>query len=205
VKRKILLDLSVPRPPASALPEGTQGEDTPHLLLDSQHGSVFGEVWVLRANREDTMTPLLAARERVHLHFHSHYSSVKARVHVHPSTVEPRPFLNIDVEAPHGSVVITIPRSFRGQLKLQSEHGSVRLSSALAPRAATLSTLNGTHTYFVGERPSCGMWHTGESGDGEEVDRLIGSSKNGSVKVSYDDEDASSTGVFRSLFKAIGF
>ena len=81
----------------------------------------------------------------------------------------------------------------------------MRLSSALAPRAATLSTLDGTHTYFVGERPSSGTWHTGESGDGEEVDGLIGSSKYGSVKVSYDDEDASRTGIFSSLFKAIGF
>ena len=87
VKRKFLLDLSVPRPPASALPEGTQGEDTPNLLLDSHNGSVFGEVWVLRANREDTQDTTahegsepLPARERVRLHFHSHNGSVKAVV-----------------------------------------------------------------------------------------------------------------------------
>jgi hypothetical protein len=55
------------------------------------------------------------------------------------------------------------------------------------------------------------MWHTGESEDGDEVDGVIGSSKHGSVKVSYDDEieDASSStkgpGVLSSLFKAIGF
>jgi hypothetical protein len=203
VKQKILLDLSVPRPPASALPEGAQGEDTPHLVLDSHNGSVFGEVWVLRANREDTAgsNPL----ERVHLHFRSHNGAIKALVHLHPSTVEPRPFLNIDVKAHNGSVAITIPRSFRGQLTLHSDNGRVHLSSALAPRAATLSTLNGTHTYFVGERPSGGMWHTGGSEDGEEVDGVVGSSKNGSVKVSYDDEDASSTGVLGSLFKAMGF
>lgn len=78
VKQKILLDLSVPRPPASALPEGAQGEDTPHLVLDSHNGSVFGEVWVLRANREDTAgsKPL----ERVHLHFRSHNGAIKALV-----------------------------------------------------------------------------------------------------------------------------
>ena len=127
------------------------------------------------------------------------------RQHFHPSTVEPRPFLNIDVKGHNGSVAITIPRSFRGQLKLHSDNGSVRLSSGLAPRAATLSALNGTHTYFVGERPNCGNWNTGESEDGEEVDGVIGSTKNGSVKVSYDDEDAGSTGVLSSLFKAIGF
>ena len=114
--------------------------------------------------------------------------------------MEPRPFLDIDVKAQYGSVAITIPRSFRGQLKLHSDNGSVRLSSVLAPRAATLSVLNGTHTYFVGERPSSGKWNTGESEDGEEVDGLIGSTKNESVKVSYDDEDA---GVLSSLFNAI--
>ena len=83
VKRKFLLDLSVPRLPASALPEGAQGEDTPNLLLDSHNGSVFGEVWVLRANREDTAqegSKPVPAQERVRLHFHSHNGSVKAIV-----------------------------------------------------------------------------------------------------------------------------
>ena len=81
LKRKFLLDLSIPRPPASVLPEGTQGEDTPQLLLDSHNGSVFGEVWVLRANREDNTGPKpLAAQERIHLHFRSHNGAVKALV-----------------------------------------------------------------------------------------------------------------------------
>ena len=69
-----------------------------------------------------------------------------------------------------------------------------------------LSGLNG-YTYFVGERPSDDKWHTGMSGEGEEVDEVIGWSKNGSVKVSYDDEDAGvrTTGVLSSLFRAMGF
>jgi hypothetical protein len=231
VKRKILLDLNVPRPPASALPVGAQGEDTPHLMLDSHNGSVSGEIWVLRANLEDTTAPEdgKPARERAHLHLHSHNGAVKAlvvrrlgkanprrvltdcivdRQHLHPSMVEPRPFFSIEVRAHNGSVTITIPRSFRGQLTLHTDNGRVHLSPALAPRAATLSTVNGTHTYFVGERPSNGKWHTGGSEDGEEVDGLIGSSKNGSLKVSYDDEDVNGTkgpGVFSSLFKAMGF
>jgi hypothetical protein len=92
-------------------------------------------------------------------------------------------------------------------MTLHSDHGRVHLSPTLAPRAASLSTLNGTHTYFVGERPSDGKWHTGEREDGDEVDGLIASSKNGSIKVSYDEEDARSRepGVFSSLFKAMGF
>jgi hypothetical protein len=91
-------------------------------------------------------------------------------------------------------------------LTLHTDNGGVYLSSTLAPRAASLSALsgrNGTHTYFVGERPSNGKWHTGESGDGDEVDGLIASSKNGSIKVSYDEEDEKGPGVFSSLFKAM--
>ena len=129
------------------------------------------------------------------------------RQHIHPRTVEPRPFLNIEVKAYNGAIAVTIPRTFRGQLMLHTVNGGVHLSSTLAPRAASLSVLNGTHTYFVGERPSCGKWYTSESEDGDEVDGLIASSKNGSIKVSYDEEDVShkGTGVLSSLFKAIGF
>jgi hypothetical protein len=82
VKRKILLDLSVPRPPASALPDGMPpGEDTPHLMLDSHNGSVSGEVWVLRAaNLEDTAAPKPPTRERVNLLFRSRNGAIKALV-----------------------------------------------------------------------------------------------------------------------------
>jgi hypothetical protein len=121
---------------------------------------------------------------------------------------EPYPFLSIDARARNGAVTITIPRSFRGQLTLHTDNGRVHLSSALAPRAAALSNLDGTHTFFVGERPSDGKWHTGPGRDGEEVDEVVGWSKNGSVKVSYDDEDVSSMKsprVLSSLFKAMGF
>jgi len=85
VKRKILLDLSLPRPPASALPVPHQGEDIRHLTLDSHNGSVAGEVWVLRPKPEESPVAVQGgakkpARERVHLHFHSHNGSVKAQV-----------------------------------------------------------------------------------------------------------------------------
>jgi len=208
VKRKILLDLNLPRPPASALPVPPEGEDIPHLTLDSHNGAVSGEVWVLRADSQGIAAQgdTKPSCERVCLNFHSHNGAVRTIVHVHPSTVEPRPFLNVDVKAHNGAITIAIPRSFHGQLTLHTDNGRVQLSSELAPRAATLSAQNGTHTFFVGERPSSGNWHTGTSGDGDEVDGVIGWSKNGSVKVSYDDEDTSKgPGVLSSLFKAMGF
>ena len=102
---------------------------------------------------------------------------------------EPHTFLQIEARSHNGSVTISIPRSFRGQLILHSHNGRVLLSSALAPRAAMLSVLNRSHTYFVGEPPSDDKWRTGTSGEGEEVDEVIGWSQYGSVKISYDDKD----------------
>ncbi|KAH9989046.1 hypothetical protein BJV74DRAFT_838509 [Russula compacta] len=98
-----------------------------------------------------------------------------------------------------------IPRSFRGQLTLQTDNGRVHLSPALAPRAATLSTLNGTHTYFVGERPGCGKWHTGAgtSEDGDEVDEVIGITHCGPVRVFYEDEQL--PGMLSTFFQALRF
>ncbi len=121
---------------------------------------------------------------------------------------EPRPFLQIEARGHNGAITVSIPRSFRGQLTLHTDNGRVLLSSALAPRASMLSGLNGSHTYFVGERPDGDKWRTGTSGEGEEVDEVISWSKNGSVKVSYDDEDmagAKGPGVLGSLFRAMGF
>jgi hypothetical protein len=84
VKQRILLDLSLPRPPASTLPVPAVGQDeyTQHLLLDSHNGAVSGEVWLLSANREDTASHEVrkSTRERVHLYFGSHNGSVKAQV-----------------------------------------------------------------------------------------------------------------------------
>jgi len=212
-KRNILLDLSIPRPSASALPvTGTcEGQGIPHLTLDSHNGTVSWEVWVLRANLERSVVAH-GDDQPARLHFHTHNGIVNALVHFHPSTVNPRPFLSIEARAHNGSIAIAIPRSFRGQLTLRTHNGRLLLSSALASRAVELSTFDRTQSYFVGERPSSGKWHTGTSDDGDEVDGLIGSCHNGDVKVSYDDEleleDVSSTkgpGFFSSLFNAMGF
>jgi hypothetical protein len=70
-KRKIILNLSIPRPPAVS-----KASDTPHLLLGSQNGSVSWEVWVLRTNPK----PEGSARERARLHFNTHNGNAKALV-----------------------------------------------------------------------------------------------------------------------------
>ena len=200
-----------------------------NLILDSHNGAVSGEIWVLRSDAGDSVVRRSKGiRDRVRLEFLSHNGSIKALVvsktpliqgnnfkmlsliwqHVHASMAEPRPFLQIEARGHNGSVTISIPRCFRGQLTLHTHNGRVQLSSALAPHAAMLSGLNGSHTYFVGERPRDDKWRTGTSGEGEEVDEVIGWSKNGSVKVSYDDEDVAGVrtpGVLTSLFRAMGF
>ncbi|KAH8998019.1 hypothetical protein EDB92DRAFT_1837472 [Lactarius akahatsu] len=178
IKTKILLDLSMPPPQASALPTGIHGPDMPHLILDSHNGAVSGEVWVHRPNLGDTSSGRNKdKRERARLEFRSQNGAIKALVHIHPSMAEPRPFLQIEAKGHNGSVTISIPRSFRGQLMLHTDNGRVR--------------------------PDGDKWRTGTSGEGEEVDEVIGWSKNGSVKVSYDDEDLAGAGVLSSFFRAM--
>ena len=82
MKQKVLLDLNIPRPPAFALPVVPQGEDIPHLTLDSHNGSVSGEVWVLREDSQGSAAQgdTKPARERVRLNFYSHNGSVRAIV-----------------------------------------------------------------------------------------------------------------------------
>ncbi|KAH8993601.1 hypothetical protein EDB86DRAFT_2805533, partial [Lactarius hatsudake] len=192
IKTKILLDLSMPPPQASALPTGIHDPDMSHLLLDSHNGAVSGEVWVHRPNLGDTSSGRNKdKRERARLAFHSHNGAIKA-LHIHPSMAEPRPFLRIEAKGHNGSVTISIPRSFRGQLTLHTDNGRVVLS----PCAGT-SRLNAVRA----QRITCVLCR----GEGEEVDEVIGWSKNGSVKVSYDDEDLAGAGVLSSLFRAMGF
>jgi hypothetical protein len=207
IKQKICLDLSIPLSQASALPgSGTDVSEMPNLVLDSHNGSVIAEVWVHRSDPVEN--GIKDPSKRARLDFRSENGTVKALVHVHPSMAEPRPFLQIEARAHNGSVAISIPRSFRGQITLHTDNGHVQLSSALASHAAMLSGLNGSHTYFVGERPDGDKWCTGAGGEGEKVDEVIGWSKNGSVKVSYNDEGVAGTrspGVLTTLFRAMGF
>ncbi|KAI0305343.1 hypothetical protein B0F90DRAFT_1191195 [Multifurca ochricompacta] len=162
ITQKVLLDMSISRPLLSALPVRAEDSAVSNLTLDSHNGSVSGEVWVLHPHTVHAgVHTNKAIGERVRLQFRSHNGAVRAIVHVHPLTVEPRPFLSIEARAQNGSVAITIPRSFRGQLTLHTDNGRVVLSPTLATCVSPLSNLNGTHTYFIGERPSDGWSKNG--------------------------------------------
>jgi hypothetical protein len=76
VKKKVLLDLSIPPPQTLALPTETQGSEISNLILDSHNGAVSGDVWLLRSDTARSK----GMRDRVRLEFLSHNGAIKALV-----------------------------------------------------------------------------------------------------------------------------
>ncbi|KAK7061105.1 Rho-type GTPase activating protein Rga1 [Paramarasmius palmivorus] len=81
----------------------------------------------------------------------------------------------------NGSVHVRIPRSFRGTLYLSTLHGHVKLSEEVSAQASLLRDSDGTARYLIGP------FENAEAGD-----EVHAESKNGSVRVMYDDETVES-------------
>ena len=222
IRESILLDLSL-----SPVPEYT-GDDH-NLAFESRNGSVRAEVWVSGGHASGTIGgPGLPNPDRARMRFTSHNGAVSAQVVslgltltfalsliIHVSltrqhqTASPdlRPRLSIHLSSQNGSATLALPRTFRGTLTLASVHGSIRLSDALSSHTALLREEQGVRVVFVGERRQAGA---GDMKD-ETDDAYVGT-KNGAVRVSFDDEDtgglrgesvgASISGAWSSFMKA---
>lgn len=97
--------------------------------------------------------------------------------------------LSLDLSSANGSMTLSVPRTFHGPLTLASNHGSLTVSKALQTRAMLHREEGGQAVYHV-QPPS-----DAEVSQGLLVERISGESdasietKNGSVKVRFDDED----------------
>lgn len=95
--------------------------------------------------------------------------------------------LSLDLFSANGSMTLAIPRSFHGPLTLASKHGSLTISKALQTRAMLIREEGGQAVYHI-QPPS-------DVEVSEGLERVLGESdarvesKNGSVKVRFEDED----------------
>ena len=90
----------------------------------------------------------------------------------------------------NGSVQVQLPRSFRGPIRIRTINGSTHFSAAMQAHLKTFSELDHVQRSFLGHfNPS--QWDIGSPWEGDE---LSIESKNGSVKVSYDDESQGARG-----------
>ena len=92
--------------------------------------------------------------------------------------------VKIEASSKNGSVHIYIPRTFRGPMQLSTANGSIRLSDAVKMQTHVFSDLRGVQRGFLGAFDTS-EWRGSENWVGDE---LLAETKNGSVKVFFDDE-----------------
>ena len=83
--------------------------------------------------------------------------------------------------AHNGNINLRLPRSFRGPLTITTLHGSVRFSPDVAATVTTFSDVR-TKKCFLGDYST---WRDGEAWSGDEA---VIDSRNGSVRIQFDDE-----------------
>ncbi|KAA1473140.1 hypothetical protein DENSPDRAFT_839568 [Dentipellis sp. KUC8613] len=160
----------------------------PNLFLEGHNFGVSGEVWVLDSGeRKERGRAVLKL-----VNYHAKVDLVVVRVSLSLNAGRARPHLSITMHSQNGSVNMALPREFRGQLRLSSDHGRIRLSPAVEAITEKQSKTYRTLTCFVGQMPE--NWHTlsvqvGTAGEGSVgVDEAVAVTRNGSVTVRFEDE-----------------
>ena len=102
---------------------------------------------------------------------------------------EVRPAVRLSSRSSNGSLHVQLPHSFRGPIRIRSINGSVQFSAAMKPHVTSFSERNGVQRSFLGHfDPS--KWEIGTPWEGDE---LSIETKNGSVRISFDDEGNAQT------------
>ncbi|KAF9220799.1 hypothetical protein BS17DRAFT_713527, partial [Gyrodon lividus] len=177
IKGEFVIDPSI-RIPHSLLPPLTEDEDEAdrkNLRLSSKFGSIKAEVWLLSSSRSECFS--VEEQKRTTVDLSSDHGSIRVQMH---NIQGAAPFL-VTARAPHGTVGISLPRSFHGFLSLSTQHGNVWLADTLSQNSTQLSQVDYTRRYFVGDFSSLG--------DAEWTgDELRIEAKHGQIRIQYVDD-----------------
>jgi len=165
ISGQYLIDLSLPPVPRSLLHVVSASDN---LFLYTTNGPVTADVWVTGNNR----------LRRVSMKIFTDNGNIWAKVHnaFSGGEGERRPSLDIGVRAKSGDVSLSLPRCFRGLIRVKCSHQDISFSPAFKKRTALLSEDKNVCVYFVGDRPR--SWTNGEEGTGagrypeEPLDKL---------------------------------
>ncbi|KAJ7485425.1 hypothetical protein FB451DRAFT_1229725 [Mycena latifolia] len=141
--------------------------DKMHLSLSAFMGEVNAEVYVVGSEAPQS--------DKTRMEVYSTMGTIKLQLHA----PERRAPISVNVSARMGEATLSLPRSFRGPLRISATLGEVEMSAAL--REAT--------TKFGDGRMFVGTWTKAELEEGVWAgDEAVVDSKLGSVYVEYDDE-----------------
>jgi len=166
--------------PSSFLPPLQPGGARRNLFLESKNGAIDADVYLLPTSYSDQNTS-----KYILIHTQSNNGSVRTRLHeVNSSTGEVRLPIRLSTLSDNGSINVQIPRSFSGPIRIRTHHGSIQFSAAVHVHLTQFSEMDGVQRSFLGNfNPS--QWEIGVPWEGDE---LLIETKNGSVKVFFDDE-----------------
>jgi len=176
--------LSIPSSFLPPLVSGETEETRKNIFLESKNGVVDGEIFILPTST-DSLSAMLH-RQRVLVRGSSRNGSVTTKIHdvSSYSVGETRLPIQISCYSSNGSIHIYLPRSFQGPLSVQTHNGSLRFSEPVKQLLTPFSEMNGVQRSFLGHLDSS-KWENGAEWVGDE---LAAESKNGNVKIYFDDE-----------------
>ncbi|KAG6331973.1 hypothetical protein ID866_7115 [Astraeus odoratus] len=165
--------LSIPAEYLPALQDGETEADRKNLHWHTRDGSIDAEIWMV-GHRQS----LGLNKNRTTLHVSSRDGSVTVKVNA-INNIQP---FSLDALSTNGRVIVLLPRSFHGPIKLKSIHGSCSLSDDLLRNSTHFGVVDHTARFFVGDFTAASdpsQW---------KGDELRAETRDGRVKVRYVDE-----------------
>ncbi|KAJ6454717.1 hypothetical protein C8R47DRAFT_1166884 [Mycena vitilis] len=157
-----------------------------NVFLHTSNGSIDVDLFVVRgavASESGAEGKKEGEGKEVDMLVKSSNGSITVKLHAPPA---PRPPLHLTATSSNGTLTLHLPHSFRGPLTLRTRNGSVRIVRALEGATTTVSEAGGVRRCFVGEFAD---W--AERPEGWTGDEVTLESANGSIRVQYDVEVAS--------------
>jgi hypothetical protein len=205
IEGQYFIDVSIP-PAPQLVSDTVSGAE--NLSLYTKNGTVTADVWVT-GNSKSKRVSMKLCSDKGHVYakivclllyviIYNFSSKLKKKNAQHDvfSENDARPSLNLDLRATYGDISISLPRCFRGPIKIHTSHDRIAFSTAFEERMALLSDVQSIRVYFVGDRPRSGRWCGGDNAEGasaggsqeEPLDELSVNGWHSSVRIRWDGE-----------------
>jgi len=164
--------------------DGLISGERPHIYLESTHGSVSADIWLIRGRGgsppgQDAKTDKHITDDRALVNVKSSHSSVNTKLYCDTE----QPYI-LCASSKYGSVNVWLPSNFVGPATITTSYGKVVLSTALQERCTTFSEINNVRTCFIGDYGAAGFRSLNEW----KGSILQLSTYNGKVRVGFVDE-----------------
>ncbi|KIK60378.1 hypothetical protein GYMLUDRAFT_97115 [Collybiopsis luxurians FD-317 M1] len=172
IQGSYLLDpsLEIPNEFLAPLPDGLSEDRRSNFHASSKHENVSAILYLLNK-------PMHKSRNKVILNTSSPHGTVSTCIRREGLL----PAFDLKSESRNEDVIVKIPRTYRGMIAGTTKNGRIWMSDAVSARAVVLSDVEGsTKRIFIGDL---------SARNDETDDSMVLETKNGSVKVYFEDED----------------